>query len=134
MGVEELAHRTRRQVRAITADRAAVAAGEGAGPGRGEVTGRATFEVLGGGSQEPVEGHSRDPAGARRETAVVQRRYLRAARTIKAGEALQREMIVVLRPATPGAIPPYEIASVLGTRAIVDIPEGKELRWTDVGE
>jgi sialic acid synthase SpsE len=69
-----------------------------------------------------------------KETVVVQRRCLRAARTIRAGEVLQREMIAVLRPATPGAIPPYEIASVLGTRAIVDIPEGKELRWTDVGE
>jgi sialic acid synthase SpsE len=69
-----------------------------------------------------------------KDTIVVQRRCLRAARTIKAGEALQREMIAVLRPATPGAIPPYEIASVLGTHAIVDIPEGKELRWTDIGE
>jgi sialic acid synthase SpsE len=69
-----------------------------------------------------------------KDTVVVQRRCLRSARTIKAGETLQREMIAVLRPATPGAIPPYEIASVLGTRAIVDIPEGKELRWTDIGK
>jgi sialic acid synthase SpsE len=67
-----------------------------------------------------------------KDTVVVQRRCLRAARLIQAGEVLQREMIAVLRPATPGAILPYEIASVLGTRAIVDIPAGKELRWTDV--
>jgi sialic acid synthase SpsE len=69
-----------------------------------------------------------------KDTVVVQRRCLRAARPIQAGEVLQRKMIAVLRPATPGAILPYEIASVLGTRAIVDIPAGKELRWTDVGE
>jgi N-acetylneuraminate synthase len=41
-------------------------------------------------------------------------------------------MIDVLRPATPGAIPPYEIENVIGTRALNDIPFGKELRWTDL--
>jgi sialic acid synthase SpsE len=66
-------------------------------------------------------------------TVVVQRRCLRAAQDIQAGEALTREMIDVLRPATPGAILPYEIQAVCGTRALVDIPAGKELRWTDLG-
>jgi N-acetylneuraminate synthase len=41
-------------------------------------------------------------------------------------------MIDVLRPATPGAIQPYEIETVLGTKAYRDIPAGKELRWTDL--
>jgi sialic acid synthase SpsE len=72
-------------------------------------------------------------AANEKDTVVVQRRCLRAARAIQAGEVLRREMISVLRPATPGAIPPYEIASVLGTRAIAIIPQGKELRWTDLG-
>ena len=67
-----------------------------------------------------------------KDTVVVQRRCLRAVRTIRAGELLQREMIAVLRPATPGAILPYQLDAVLGTRAIFDIPQGKELRWTDV--
>ncbi|MBN2147138.1 MAG: N-acetylneuraminate synthase family protein [Anaerolineales bacterium] len=67
------------------------------------------------------------------ETAIVQRRCLRAAREIKAGEIFTREMIDVLRPATPGAIKPSEIAAVIGTRALQDIPFGKELRWTDLG-
>ncbi len=69
----------------------------------------------------------------RSETVIVQRRCLRAARDIKAGETLTREMIDVLRPATPGAILPYEIEEVIGTRALADIPVGKELRWTDLG-
>ena len=56
-------------------------------------------------------------AGNEQETKVVQRRCLRAARDIKAGETFTREMIDVLRPATPGAIKPYEIANVIGTRA-----------------
>ena len=49
------------------------------------------------------------------------------------GETLRREMIAVLRPAEPGAIPPYEMDGVLGTRARVLIPEGEALRWTMLG-
>ncbi len=66
------------------------------------------------------------------ETQVVQRRCLRAARDIKAGEVFSRDMIDVLRPATPGAIKPDQIKSVIGTRAASDLPFGKELRWTDL--
>jgi len=72
-------------------------------------------------------------AGNEQETAIIQRRCLRAARDIKAGEIMKREMIDVLRPATQGAIKPYEIDSVIGTQALSDFPLGKELRWTDLG-
>ncbi len=68
-----------------------------------------------------------------RDTVVVQRRCLRAARDIAAGESLTREMITVLRPATPGAITPPQIEAVIGCKALQDLPAGKELRWTDVG-
>ncbi len=67
------------------------------------------------------------------DTQVVQRRCLRAARDIKAGEVFTREMIDVLRPATPGAIKPDQIENVIGTKALFDMPAGKELRWTDLG-
>jgi len=63
----------------------------------------------------------------------VQRRCLRAARDIKFGEVFTREMIDVLRPATPGAISPAEINAVIGTHALTDLPMGKELRWIDLG-
>ena len=43
-------------------------------------------------------------------------------------------MIDVLRPAAPGAIKPHYIPQVVGTRALCDLPKGKELRWTDLGE
>jgi N-acetylneuraminate synthase len=72
-------------------------------------------------------------AGNEQETKVVQRRCLRAARDIQVGEVFTREMIDVLRPATPGAIKPDELQNVIGTRALLEIPSGKELRWTDVG-
>lgn len=67
------------------------------------------------------------------ETQIVQRRCLRAARAIKAGETFTRDMIDVLRPATPGAIKPDQIQNVIGTKALADMPLGKELRWTDLG-
>jgi len=69
-----------------------------------------------------------------KDTAIVQRRCLRAARDIHAGDVFTREMIDVLRPATPGAITPAYINQVVGTRALVDMPAGKELRWTELGD
>jgi N-acetylneuraminate synthase len=73
-------------------------------------------------------------AGNEIETSVIQRRCLRASRVIKSGEVFTREMIDVLRPATPEAIKPDEIASVIGKRALVNFPYGKELRWTELGD
>ncbi len=72
--------------------------------------------------------------GSELETVVVQRRCLRAARDIQAGEVFSREMIDVLRPAVPSAIQPYDIDAVVGTKALENIPAGKELRWTILGE
>lgn len=73
-------------------------------------------------------------AANEQDTAIVQRRCLRAARDIRAGEVITREMISVLRPATPGAIKPYEIPAVIGTRANKDLPAGREIRWTDLSD
>jgi N-acetylneuraminate synthase len=69
-------------------------------------------------------------AGNEKETVVLQRRCLRAARDIKKDEVITREMIDVLRPAMPGAVPPKEIETVVGTKAAVSIPEGEALFWT----
>ena len=52
------------------------------------------------------------------DTVVVQRRCLRAAQDIRAGQTLTRGMIDVLRPATPGAIMPYDIDLVVGLTAL----------------
>lgn len=72
-------------------------------------------------------------AGNEQETVVIQRRSLRAARDLKAGEKLTREMIDVLRPAAPGAIQPYEIERTLGTKLLQDVPQGEALEWTMLG-
>ena len=68
-----------------------------------------------------------------KDTSVVQRRCLRAARDIKAGEKITRDSIEVLRPATIGAINPDQIDLVIGTVALHDLSFGKEIRWTDLG-
>ncbi len=67
------------------------------------------------------------------QTVIVQRRCLRAARDIRAGELFDRAMIDVLRPATPGGILPNDINRVIGMKALVDLPTGRELRWEDLG-
>lgn len=72
-------------------------------------------------------------AGNEQETAVVQRRCLRAARDIQAGERLTRDMIDVLRPATPGAIKPHEIPTLVGKTSLIDMAYGQEFRWENVG-
>lgn len=72
-------------------------------------------------------------AANEQDTVVLQRRCLRAGRDIRAGEVITREMIDILRPAVPGALQPFEVAMVIGCKALVDIPTGKELTWTDLG-
>jgi sialic acid synthase SpsE len=76
----------------------------------------------------------KDIAQNEKQTAVIQRRCMRAARDIKIGEVITRQMIDVLRPATPGGITPPEISAVIGKRALASLPAGKELRWVDLGE
>jgi len=69
-----------------------------------------------------------------KETVVIQRRCIRAGRNIKAGERITREMLHVLRPAPEIAIMPYDIEKVIGTKALLDIPAGKELTWMILGD
>jgi sialic acid synthase SpsE len=69
-----------------------------------------------------------------KQTVYLQRRCLRAARDLKTGEVITRDMLDVLRPVAPGAILPYELESVIGTRVLADLPAGKEICWTDLGK
>jgi len=68
-----------------------------------------------------------------KETVIIQRRCLRAARDIDKGEIISRDMVEILRPAPLGSLLPYELDKLIGKRAIVDIPRGKEFRWMNVG-
>lgn len=68
-----------------------------------------------------------------RDTSIVQRRCLRAARDIQTGEQLTRDMIDVLRPATPETVKPPDIEQVIGCITLVNLPKGAALRWLDLG-
>ncbi len=82
--------------------------------------------------ERALGGADKHVAENEQQTVVLQRRCLRAARDLKSGEVLTREMVDVLRPATPGAILPYEIERAIGLAVRNDLPAGKELRWTDL--
>ena len=65
---------------------------------------------------------------------MVQRRCLRAARDLTAGQALRREDVEVLRPSPPEAIQPYDLQRVMGRVLRVSVPRGAHLAWDHVGE
>jgi sialic acid synthase SpsE len=74
----------------------------------------------------------KDVADNERETVVVQRRAIRAARPIPTGKVVQDDDVEVLRPCPPDGIPPYLIQRVVGATAHRDIAPGEHLRWTDL--
>lgn len=67
------------------------------------------------------------------QTYVLQRRCLRAARDIEAGETFSEEMVEPLRPAVKGALMAWDLEDLLGKKALVDMPYGMEIRWENVG-
>lgn len=66
------------------------------------------------------------------ETVVIQRRCVRLASDLEAGHRLQREDLVVLRPAPHDAIFPYDLDRLIGLRLRRSMKKGKSLRWIDV--
>lgn len=66
------------------------------------------------------------------DTIILQRRCLRAARDLKAGDVLTRQMIDVLRPAPLDAIFPHELDRVIGRRLRKILPAGQHMTWFDL--
>jgi sialic acid synthase SpsE len=67
-----------------------------------------------------------------RETAVLQRRCLRAASDLPAGASIERGQLTVLRPCPAGAIDPTHLPAVLGRRTARAVKAGELLQWTDL--
>ena len=65
-----------------------------------------------------------------KETVVLQRRCLRAGRDLPAGTVLTADDVEVLRPATPGALPPGAFDEVVGRTVRHDLVFGQELTWS----
>ncbi|MGY1845031.1 N-acetylneuraminate synthase family protein [Modestobacter sp. SYSU DS0875] len=66
------------------------------------------------------------------ETVVLQRRCLRAARDLAVGDVLDAETVDVLRPATPGALLPEDLAAITGRPVRRALVAGQEITWSDV--
>jgi N-acetylneuraminate synthase len=67
-----------------------------------------------------------------RDTVMIQRRCLYAARDIPAGAKLTRRDITPLRPAYTDGIFPYDLDRVIGRAVRRSLAEGDHLRWTDL--
>ena len=66
------------------------------------------------------------------QTVVLQRRCVRAARDLAAGEVITRDDLEVLRPAPVEAIPAHEVTNVIGRTVTRDLVHGDSLTWTDL--
>jgi sialic acid synthase SpsE len=69
-----------------------------------------------------------------RDTVLVQRRCLRAAKDLPAGSILSADMVEALRPAPHDAVKPYDLEKVVGKKLRRDLAYGEALRWTDIAE
>ena len=66
------------------------------------------------------------------ESAIVQRRSIRAARALSAGSILSYGDLTVLRPCPADGLPPSRLDEVAGATLVRDIEAGDHLRWTDL--
>ena len=64
-----------------------------------------------------------------RQSIVVQRRSLIAARDIRSGDTLTRQDIKVLRPAPLDSISPYKINMVVGKTIASSVKQGDHFKW-----
>lgn len=76
------------------------------------------------------DGHKRVEANER-ATVIVQRRAIRAARALEAGQKIAAADVSMLRPCPEEALAPCELESVLGKSLLRNIPEGDVIRRTD---
>ena len=66
------------------------------------------------------------------ETVVLQRRSIRIKSDLEQGATLTREHLTVLRPCPEDALPPYELAKVVGKQLRRTMKAGDHLRWNDI--
>lgn len=67
-----------------------------------------------------------------RETVVIQRRCLRAARDLPKGTVLSAEDLEALRPAPTDAIMPFDLQKVVGRSLSRAVSQGDYPKWTDL--
>lgn len=66
------------------------------------------------------------------ETVIVQRRAVRTRQALPAGHTLRRDDLVVLRPATPGAVSAAHVGELVGRTVTRSMEADEAIRWTDI--
>lgn len=66
------------------------------------------------------------------ESVVVQRRAVRAGRSLPSGHTISRSDLVVLRPATPGAVTPVHVEELVGRVTSRSLDADEAVFWTDI--
>ena len=70
--------------------------------------------------------------GNEMETVVLQRRSIRATKSIRAGQVINEDCLIALRPCPTDAIPPNRENELIGTIARRDVQEGDYFRVEDI--
>lgn len=68
-----------------------------------------------------------------KDTVVIQRRSIRAAKRIRKGEIVTSESVSFLRPCPTDALEPWELDTYLGKKLIKDVSAGSYLKASDFG-
>lgn len=66
------------------------------------------------------------------ETVIIQRRSIRAAKNLSAGETILPQDIEALRPCPPNAISPMDMDKVLGKKLVHNLQRGENLKWKNL--
>jgi len=67
-----------------------------------------------------------------RETAIVQRRCIRASRDLESDTLLREDDMTMLRPCPADGIAPFEFRKLVGKRLKRGVSSGQHLKWEDV--
>lgn len=67
-----------------------------------------------------------------KETVILQRRSIRANRTLIKGQEIKKEDLCVLRPCPEDSLMPYEIYKIIGKKIKKEIIEGEYIKITDI--
>ena len=64
------------------------------------------------------------------QSAIVQRRSIRAAMNLPAGKVIEAEDLSCLRPCTESGITPWDLPDLIGKILTVELRKGDELQWS----
>lgn len=67
-----------------------------------------------------------------KDTAIVQRRAVRARRALPSGHTITRDDLIVVRPATVGAVSAGHVEELLGRTTGRALEADEAIRWTDI--